>query len=196
MSVSESSAIQVLTPAAALPAGIGLFFLVRLLEGALAGSMAANAVIEEGVKVLLFALLPAARLIFKAPGRRREIRDGLLLQLPLLCVAAFGITENILYFLTFPTSSVYQRLLYTYPIHLHTALLYALAFLSRRMINYVLCLLFSVLYHLGLNALSLRLPAAGIYAIGIINALTVLLLYRRLHTRLAERSIRECWKNG
>jgi hypothetical protein len=194
--------IKKLSPAAALPIGIGLFFLVRSLETRMNTSRLVNVLVEEVVKITLFLLLEAARrvlpTVLKNPStnavlpRLRHKVPGLL-SYPLLCIISFGITENIAYFLSFPESSIYQRLLYSYPIHLNTGLLYALAFISGKPGVYLLSLLVSCLYHLGLNILSLTLPAVGIYAVGIVNLLLLFFLYWNIHNRSMERSIKECW---
>jgi len=183
----------------ALPVGVGVFLLIRLLEGTIQGPMAVNVVIEEAAKFALFVIATLAagstawsKFIFNEqtdPDRK----EGVFLLFPLLCAVVFGITENILYFLSFPTSSIYKRLLYSYPIHLNTALLYALAFLSKRIPKMGLYFLIGVLYHLGLNHLSLRLPEAGIYSAGILNLGVFFLLYWRTRIKLIERSIQACW---
>jgi hypothetical protein len=108
----------------------------------------------------------------------------------MLCIAVFGITENVLYFLSFPTSSIYRRLVYSYPIHLNTAFFYAIAFLSGKPLRVTLYLLLGVLYHLGLNLLSLDVPVAGIYAVGVGNIVVLLLLYWRVRLKIVQRSIR------
>lgn len=179
----------------ALPAGVGLFFLVRLLEGTFQGSMTINVLFEEAAKFALFVLVALAARAGRAAASRKVLlhEKVTLLLFALLCVVVFGITENILYFVSFPTSSIYKRLLYSYPIHLNTALLYALGFLSGRASSFVLYFIICSLYHLGLNHLSLRLPVAGVYAFGIANLVFLLLLYWRVRVKLIERSIQECW---
>jgi hypothetical protein len=109
-----------------------------------------------------------------------------------LCIVVFAATENILYFLSFPTSSIYGRLLYSYPIHLNTALLYALAFSSGKAVQVGVSLGIGILYHLGLNRLSLDLQAAATYAVGVGNLAVLLLLYWRLRMKIVQRSIRSC----
>jgi len=181
----------------ALPAGVGLFFLVRLLEGTFQWSMTINVLFEEALKLALFVLAsfasPTVRAGCAAASGKTFLEEGTLLLFALLCVAVFGITENILYFVSFPTSSIYKRLLYTYPIHLNTALLYALGFLSGRAFSFVLYFIICGLYHLGLNHLSFRLPEAAVYAVGIVNLVFLFLLYWRVRVKLVERSIKECW---
>lgn len=183
----------------ALPVGVGLFFLVRLLEGTVKGPMLFNVVLEEAAKFTLFVIVAWAagstawsKLLFDEQTDS-DRKEGRLLLFPLLCAAVFGITENILYFLSFPTSSIYKRLLFSYPIHLNTALLYALGFLSGRIPKLGLYFVIGGLYHLGLNYLSLRLPEAGIYTVGVANLCVLLLLYGRTRIKLIERSIQACW---
>ena len=122
--------------AISLPAGVGLFFTVRFLESLGSNSMAVNVFLEEASKIALFAVAALAARFKVFAGIRffqsGEAQDshGHRLFAPLLCIVVFAITENILYFIRFPTSSIYRRLLYSYPIHVNTALFYALALLS------------------------------------------------------------------
>jgi hypothetical protein len=182
-----------------LPVGVALFFLVRLLEALGPGSMVVNVLLEEATKIILFAIAAlAARskiwnkiLVFQEADSHGRLSTSLLV--PVLCIAAFAITENLLYFLSFPTSSIYRRLLYSYPIHLNTALFYALAFLSGSVLRVGLYFIIGVLYHLGLNYLSLNLQAVAIYMVGVGNLVTLLLLYWWLRMKIVQRSIRSCW---
>jgi hypothetical protein len=185
--------------AIALPLGAVLLFLLHELEGILHAPMAVNAMLEETTKIALFLLTAlAARsrfwssILFPAvpdPGSERSTR----LLVPILCITAFGLAENLLYFFNFPTSSIYQRLLYSYPIHLNTALLYALAFLSGRPLKVAGYFAVGVLYHLSLNYLSLRLPEFAVYLVGGANLLILFLLYWRMRVGIIERSIQTCW---
>jgi hypothetical protein len=182
-----------------VPVGVALFFLVRLLESLGPGSMPVNVLLEEAAKIILFAggaLAARSKSWNKILGFHEAGSDAILsaqLLVPMLCIAAFAITENLLYFLSFPTSSIYRRLLYSYPIHLNTALLYALAFLSASALRVGLYFVIGVLYHLGLNQLSLQLQAAGVYSVGVGNLFVLLLLYWRVRMKLVQRSIRSCW---
>jgi hypothetical protein len=181
------------------PAGVALFFLVRLLESLGRLPMPVNVLFEEAVKIILFvggALALRSRSWNKIPAFHEAGGDGgrsAAVLLPVLCIAAFAVTENLLYFLNFPTSSIYRRLLYSYPIHLNTALFYALAFLSGSTLRVGLYFLIGFLYHLGLNHLSLHLQAAAVYAVGVGNFVVLLLLYWRVRMKLAQRSISSCW---
>ena len=178
------------------PAGVALFFLVRLLESLGRLPTPVNVLFEEAVKIILFvggALALRSRSWDKILATHEaggDGRGGAAVLLPALCIAAFAVTENLLYFLSFPTSSIYGRLLYSYPIHLNTALLYALAFLSGSPFRVGLYFLIGFLYHLGLNQLSLHLQAAAVYAVGVGNLAVLLLLYWRLRMKLAQRSTR------
>ncbi|MBN2552798.1 MAG: hypothetical protein JXB06_08500 [Spirochaetales bacterium] len=189
-----------LAAAAAVAAGAGLFFLIRLLEGFVRGSMEVNVLIEEGAKILVFlAALTVSRFAVlrrllqpddsgSASGSEARLPAALTVALStsaFLCIGSFGIAENILFFLSFPTGSVYGRLLYSFPIHLNTALLYCLGFLSGRILRVGLFLGLGFLYHLGLNRLSLDLPRAAVYPVGIVNVVILLLLYWRLRLKIA-----------
>jgi hypothetical protein len=114
--------------------------------------------------------------------------------LPLLGIVGFGVVENILYFLASPTSSIYQRLLIAYPVHLNTGLLYTLALLSGRPIVGALAL--GSAYHLGVNALVLSGPAPAVWAAGAVNLSALLLLVAGLRRRRLERSLEACWNSG
>ena len=182
--------------ALSLPLGVALFFLVRLMETLGPGSMAINVLLEEAVKIILFVGLTLAartrtwkRILLVEQGDQGG-RLNLPLLVPVICIVAFGITENLLYFLSFPTGSIYRRLLYSYPIHINTALLYALAFSSGSALKIGLYFIVGVLYHLGLNHLSLRLPPAAIYLVGLGNLVVLLLLYWKIRLKIAQRSIR------
>jgi hypothetical protein len=176
--------------------GVALFFLIRKLETAGPGSMLVNVLFEEAAKIVLFGTAPFAartriwKSLVSAGTEDREAPRRTALLASMLCIAVFGITENVLYFLSFPTSSIYRRLLYSYPIHLNTAFFYALAFLSGNPLRVALYLLLGVLYHLGLNRLSLDLPVAWIYLVGVGNIVVLLLLYWRVRLKIVQRSIR------
>jgi len=179
-----------------LPLGVALFFLVRQMETLGPGSMAINVLLEEAIKIILFiGLILAARTriwkrILLVEKGNQGGRVNLPLMVPVICIVAFAITENLLYFLSFPTSSIYRRLLYSYPIHINTALLYALAFTLPSALKITLYFIAGVLYHLGLNYLSLRLPPAAIYLVGLGNLVVLLLLYWKIRLKIAQRSIR------
>ena len=183
--------------AVTVPIGIGMFFLVRFLETSLGANRLVNVLLEETAKLFLFILLELAykhRLgPLMDPDTDTPLPRAELLALPVLCITAFAVTENIAYFLRFPESSIYQRPLYSYPIHLNTAFLYALAFVSAKRLFYPFTLLFSWSYHIGLNALSLVLPPLGIYAVGAGNLLLFFGLYWSIRNRSIKRSIEECW---
>ena len=183
--------------AVTVPIGIGIFFLVRFLETSLETTRLVNVLVEETAKLSLFVLLELAYKYRLSPLREPSTDTPLpragLLALPVLCITAFAVTENITYFLHFPESSIYQRLLYSYPIHLNTAFLYTLAFVSARRLFYPFALLVSWSYHIGLNALSLVLPPLGIYTVGTGNLLLFFGLYWSIRNRSIKRSIEECW---
>jgi len=183
--------------ATAISIGTGLFFLVRFLETSIGTNRLINVLLEEAAKLFLFLLLELAYRYrvspLSDPSTFTPFPRPRLLALPILCITAFAVTENITYFLRFPESSIYQRLLYSYPIHLNTALLYAMAFVSAKKLFYLLTLVVSWSYHIGLNALSLVLPPAGIYTVGAGNLLLFFVLYWNIHDRSNKRSIEECW---
>jgi len=176
--------------AVALPVGVALFFMVRFLESLGSGSMAVNVLLEEASKIAVFAAVALA-------ARSRILRGndsrGIRLLIPLLCIFVFAIAENVLYFLRFPTSSIYRRLLYSYPIHINTALLYALAFLSGGALRTALYFLLGVAYHLGLNHLSANLQVFLGYMVGVGNLCILFLLYWRVRIKIVQRSAGSCW---
>ena len=186
-----------LTAAAiSLPVGVALFFMVRFLESLGSSSMAVNVLVEEASKIAVFAAVALAarsRIFESTPllqSSEKNDSHGIRLLIPLLCIVVFAITENVLYFLRFPTSSIYRRLLYAYPIHINTALLYALAFLSGGALRTVLYFLLGVAYHLGLNHLSADLQVFLIYTVGVGNLFILFLLYWRVRMKIVQRSAR------
>jgi hypothetical protein len=189
----------IMTMAIALPLGAALLLLLRELEGILQGPMAVNAALEEAAKIALFLLTALAsrsriwRNILFSGGTDSDSGRSPELLIPLLSIAVFGLAENLLYFFNFPTSSIYKRLLYSYPIHLNTALLYALGFVSGRPLRVVSYFIIGVLYHLGLNYLSVELPPFAIYMVGSGNLVILFLLYWRMRLRIIERSMQACW---
>ncbi len=201
MNVSRASehGSAIVTAAIALPLGAALFFLLRLVEGIIRGPMALNALLEETAKATLFVLAVLGsksriwRNILFPRGTDPDFGPPTPLLFPLLCITAFGLTENILYYFSFPTSSIYKRLLYSYPIHLNTALLYALGFLSGKPLRVASSFIICVLYHLALNYLSFRLPEVVIYLFGVVNLFILFLLYRRVLVKIIERSMQACW---
>jgi hypothetical protein len=165
----------------------------------ISGSMAVNAALEEAAKITSFVLIVFAsnstvwqRILYDQESEG-DSRQTTLLLFPLLCITAFAVSENVLYFLSFPTSSIYRRLLYSFPIHLNTALLYALGVLSGRVLRLGLYLIIGVLYHLALNHLSIGLSITAVYLVGATNVAILSLLYWRLRMKIIQRSIRACW---
>jgi RsiW-degrading membrane proteinase PrsW (M82 family) len=168
--------------------GGGLFFLVRALETLIRGPLVSGACLEEVAKLALFLALALAR-------RWLRCRSGWLM--PFFAVAGFGVAENLLYYLRYPTSSVYERLLYSYPIHLNTAVLFVLAFGSARqrpaagrILVIGMALLVAIGYHYGLNVLSLLLPHPALYGVGLVNLGLFASLYWRQRTFAMQRSLR------
>ena len=76
----------------ALPAGVGLFFLVRLLEGTFQGSMTINVLLEEAAKFALFVLVALAARAGRAAASRKVLlhEKVTLLLFALLCVVVFS----------------------------------------------------------------------------------------------------------
>lgn len=182
--------LLILRSLAALLAGCGLLFLARRLERGWSGSMLAPVLLEEGLKGALFVALLAARRL----GRRRLAGVPAADLLPLLAVMGFGAAENVLYFLAGPTGSIYQRLLYAYPVHVNAGLLYTLVCLSRRPGLLPVALLAASAYHLGLNALAVSGPPGWTWAAGAGNLAIMLLFVLRLRNVRVERSLERCWK--
>jgi len=190
---------SLLAAVVSLPVGVGLFFAVRFLESLGSSSMAVNVLLEETTKIALFAgaALAARSKFFEGillfQSAERNDSHGIRLLIPLLCIVVFAITENVLYFIRFPTSSIYRRLLYSYPIHINTALFYALAFLAGGALRTALYFLLGVAYHLGLNHLSANLQVLLVYVVGVGNLVILFLLYWRVRMKIVQRSIRSCW---
>jgi len=178
--------------AASLLAGIGLCFLARWLEQGWGERLLPPVLLEEGLKAVLFLGLLAARRV----GPRRLAGAPAADLLPLLAVTGFALTENLLFFLASPTRSIYQRLLYAYPVHVNTGLLYTLALLSGRPGLLLAALAPASAYHLGLNALALSAPAAWTWTAGAANLPLLGWLILRLRRRRVERSLETCWKTA
>ncbi|MBA7625621.1 hypothetical protein ES703_33053 [subsurface metagenome] len=176
--------------------GAGLFYLARCLQRNLRSDLLTSALLEEIIKLAPYLLVPAAaRKLFLPSGRasmtdKEQKRPGYdwLLLYPLFSVFGFGIWENIHYFISFPESSIYLRLLYSYPIHLNTGLIYALGFLSGKPALVGLLFIGAVIYHAALNLISLQ-SAAGIfiYGLGFINLVLFIYLALKLSAELAKR---------
>lgn len=201
MPATDRRGLLRLLPGAALLAGGGLLFLARMLERmlerSLGGTLLVPVLLEEGLKGALFlGLFFARRLSRNRPVRGAAAAVPAADLLPLLGIMGFGVAENILYFLATPTSSIYQRLLIAYPVHLNTGLLYTLALLSGRPFVGALAGLLGSAYHLGVNALVLSGPAPAVWAAGAVNLLALLLLIARLRQRRLERSLDACWNSG
>ncbi len=173
-------------PGLTLALGMGLFWPVRALEGLVRGGFVLNAGIEESFKLLLFLLaLIGSKLLKDRTAPKMEP-----LMLPLIGIIGFAIMENVLYFLRFPSSSIYRRLLYAYPIHLNTGLLYTLGFVSGRWLLIGTFFLLAIAFHAGLNALSLESVGITIYLTGLANIALFFFLTWKLKTVLNVRSLK------
>jgi hypothetical protein len=175
--------------AVAVVLGSLLLFALRWAQAAWRPTLLCSALLEEGLKGCLFLSLALALQI--GGGRVGNVESPEFL--PLLCVVGFGITENLLYFLHAPTTSIYERLVYAYPVHLNTALLYTLAFMSGRPLPAVLAALTGTAYHFGLNVASLVAPRAAVLGIGAANLLAFAALFLRVHIERIKRSVPSCW---
>jgi hypothetical protein len=183
--------------AAAFLTGLPLLLLIRMIERGWQTNLLASGLIEEGVKVCLFLAL--CLLLRLAKGRVPGAKEPELL--PFLCIIGFAVGENSLYFFYAPTTTVYQRLLYSYPLHLNTGLFYAWIFLTlrsrsqkgRRTLPSILiaCLAACIgtAYHFFLNVATLVISDPAVYLIGGINVLTLILLFLFLHRKRIERSL-------
>ena len=183
--------------AAAFLTGLPLLLLIRMLEIGWQTTLLASSLIEEGVKVCLFLAL--CLLLRLAKGRVPGAKEPELL--PFLCIIGFAVGENSLYFFYAPTTTVYQRLLYSYPLHLNTGLFYAWIFLTlrsrsqkgRRTLPSIMiaCLAACIgtAYHFFLNVATLVISDPAVYLIGGINVLTLILLFLFLHRKRIERSL-------
>jgi hypothetical protein len=184
--------------AAAFLTGLPLLLLIRLIESGWQTNLLASSLIEEGIKVCLFlALCLLLRLV---KGRVPGVKEPELL--PFLCIIGFAVGENSLYFFYAPTTTIYQRLLYSYPLHLNTGLFYAWIFLVLRSGNatgrrrtgfriLIACLAACIgtAYHFFLNVATLVISDSAVYLIGGINVLTLILLFLVLHRKRIERSL-------
>ena len=173
--------------AAAFLTGVALFFVVRWVERG--ASLLAASLLEEGLKGCLFLALWLAHRL--AGPRLRALPAAEFL--PLICVVGFALAENILYFLEAPTGSIYQRLLYSYPIHINTAALYTLAYPAGRPLAAALAGLAGLSYHFALNVLALVARAPTVYAVGALNLIALAVLFRYIHRLRIERSLELCW---
>ena len=183
--------------AAAFLTGLPLLLLIRMIERGWQTNLLASGLIEEGVKVCLFLAL--CLLLRLAKGRVPGAKEPELL--PFLCIIGFAVGENSLYFFYAPTTTVYQRLLYSYPLHLNTGLFYAWIFLTlrsrsqkgRRTLPSIMiaCLAACIgtAYHFFLNVATLVISDPAVYLIGGINVLTLILLFLFLHRKRIERSL-------
>ena len=183
--------------AAAFLTGFPLLLLIRMIERGWQTTLLASSLIEEGVKVCLFLAL--CLLLRLAKGRVPGAKEPELL--PFLCIIGFAVGENSLYFFYAPTTTIYQRLLYSYPLHLNTGLFYAWIFLTlrsrsqkgRRTLPSIMiaCLAACIgtAYHFFLNVATLVISDSAVYLIGGINVLTLILLFLVLHRKRIERSL-------
>jgi hypothetical protein len=197
---------------AAFLSGLPLLFLLRAVEQSWSGNLLASSFLEEAAKGVLFLALALA--LGLAKGRFPSAASPELL--PLVCIVGFAMTENLLFVLYAPTTAVYQRLLYAYPIHLNTGLLYTIVFVSAgtttgsarppvatvggfsrasrgarlgRIVLPALAALVGVAYHFALNVLALVISGAAVYAVGAANLLVLALLFASLHHLRVERSL-------
>jgi len=184
--------------AAAFLTGLPLLLLTRLIERGWQTNLLAASLIEEGMKVCLFLALCV--LLRLARGRFPGAKEPELL--PLLCIIGFAVGENSLFFFYAPTTTIYQRLLYSYPLHLNTGLFYAWIFLILRSGNasgrrrtffriLFVCLgaCIAVAYHFFLNVAALVITDSAVYLIGGINVLALILLFLFLQRKRIERSL-------
>ncbi|UCF98136.1 MAG: PrsW family intramembrane metalloprotease [Spirochaetaceae bacterium] len=182
---------------AAFLLGFPLLLLVRLVERSLRTNLLTSSMIEEGAKVCLFlALCLFLRL---AGGRIPAVKEPGLL--PFVCIIGFAVGENSLYFFSAPTTTIYQRLVYSYPLHLNTGLLYTWIFLSvrlhertgQRIFPRVLVAVFGACigtaYHFFLNVLALNATNPTVCLIGTANIVALILLFLMLHRKRIERSL-------
>ncbi|HTX71452.1 MAG TPA: hypothetical protein VMC79_01370 [Rectinemataceae bacterium] len=126
---------------AAVGAGTALFALAAILERAFSMGTVASACTEElGKGLLLLLAACAGRALYAAPSHApasaaRLRRVQLLasargLSLGLVAVASFAAVENLAYFAVFPEAGVLERLLWSLPVHLVSALVEAVGVLA------------------------------------------------------------------
>ncbi|RKX78165.1 MAG: hypothetical protein DRP87_07040 [Spirochaetes bacterium] len=141
-----------------ISAGFGLFLFTTWLETTIGGGILINAFIEEAAKLSLFL---AALLLFSLRVKEKEI---FYLFIPFFSICFYGIAENIIYFLRFPDTFIYFRLLYSYPVHLNTALLYLIFLSDKRLLPFTPLLFISTtFYHYGLNVLVLLIEESVLF---------------------------------
>jgi len=182
---------------AAFLLGFPLLLLIRWIQRSWETNLLASSLIEEGIKICLFLALYL--LLRLGKGRLPGVKEPEFL--PFICIIGFAIGENSLYFFYAPTTTIYQRLLYSYPLHLNTGLLYTWIFLTlllrsatgqRTLLPILIaCLgaLIGTAYHFFLNVLTLAISNSAVYLIGGINILATILLFLVLHRKRIERSL-------
>ena len=182
--------------AAAFLTGLPLLLLIRLIERGWQTNLLASSLIEEGMKVCLFLALCLLLRLGRVPGAKEPEL------LPLLCIIGFAVGENSLYFFYAPTTTIYQRLLYSYTLHLNTGLFYTWIFLILRsgkatgrrsaflrMLIFCLGACVAWAYHFFLNVATLVITDSAVYLIGGINICALILLFRGVHRKRIERSL-------
>jgi hypothetical protein len=177
--------------------GLPLLLLVRWLERSIGTSLLTSSMIEEAVKVCLFLIL--CLLLRLGNGRVPGVKEFAFL--PFICIIGFAVTENSLYFFFAPTTTIYQRLLYSYPLHLNTGLLYTWIYLKIRpqhrtgpppipgLLLASLGACAGTAYHFFLNVLALSATKFTVYLIGVVNLVGMILLFLVLHRKRIERSL-------
>jgi hypothetical protein len=183
--------------AVAFLSGLPLLLLVRWIERGLETSLLVSSVVEEGVKFCLFLSLWVFRSL--GEGRTPGAKEPEIL--PFLCIVGFAMAENVLYFFFAPTTAIYQRLLYSYPLHLNTGLLYTWVYLSLRSGDdrsrgnvpraavAAFAASLGTAYHFFLNVLAQTAKASTVYPVGVLNLLVLLLLFLVVHRKRIERSL-------
>lgn len=134
-------------------AGSGLFFLLRFIELKIHFGPLFNAALEELGKLLLFIPLLFARGL-KDEKRTSGEKELDLLLLPFFAVCIFAIIENIAYFLSFPSTFIFIRIVTSFLLHINTALVLLLIFAAFNWRYLFLTIPAAILYHWLLNSIT------------------------------------------
>lgn len=110
-------------PLAALSAAVA----GALGAGAYAAAFIRTAPAAASEEALRFCLIGLFALLLRRSQPDARERGRALFGMAALAGWSFGAAENLAYFLAFPDAAAFWRLLYSLPVHLNAALLYALA---------------------------------------------------------------------
>ncbi|MCX7023957.1 MAG: hypothetical protein NT080_04980 [Spirochaetes bacterium] len=160
---------------AAILSGLAAFAAAAALErsaGAwldLRGNLLLVAGMEEGLRFSICAAFAAVAL---RAGRPERALWGVV------SAAAFGLAENLSYYLAFPDAAAFLRLLYSQPVHVNAALAFTVALSTRKPVAMAAAVAVAFGYHLAFNAAASLFQAGTIApAGGIVNAAILMILF-------------------